>query len=72
MMRIRSHVNNPGLGSFAVLGATLMTALGAWGAEHVGHGDVEWMRLLNPEHFFSFLGAMGSVLVAWLARSPIK
>lgn len=66
------YVNNPGPASFAVLGAMLMCALGAWGIEHVGHEHFEWVDFLSPKHVFSFLAAMGSVLGAWLSRSPIR
>jgi len=70
--RIIKNVQNPGPASFAVLGAMLMTALGAWGTEHVGHGHFEWLELLSPRHVFSFLVAMGSVFGAWLSKSPIS
>ncbi len=73
---MREKLQNPGGGSIAILLSMLMVSLGAWGVEHVSHGDTTWSELLDPDHIFSVLGSIGSSVVpvvgAWLSRSPLK
>ena len=63
---------NPGVPSIAVLFSTLFVSIGSWGVQHVGHGHFTWLGLLSPEHIFSLLAVIGSVLGAWLSKSPLK
>lgn len=66
-------LSNPGVPSIVVFLSTLFVAIGSWGVQHQEHGHIfEWLELLQPEHFFSLLGMLGSVLGAWLAKSPLK
>ena len=70
--QITEKVRNPGIGSIAILAAMLSASLGSWGVAHTGHGHAGWSDLLNPEHIFSLMGILGSVLGAWLSKSPFK
>lgn len=64
---------NPGVPSIAVFFSTLLVSISSWGVQHQGHDHIfTWLELLSPEHFFSLLGVIGSVLGAWLAKSPLK
>ena len=69
---MREILQNPGGASIAILLAMLMVSIGAWGTEHVSHGATEWAELLTPEHIFSVIGSIGSVVGAWLSKSPLK
>ena len=42
-------IRNPGVASLAILVSMLMVSLGAWGTEHMGHGDIEWSRTPFPD-----------------------
>ncbi len=70
--RITENVRNPGPASFAIFTSMLLVSVGAWGVEHAVHGDVMWREMLTPQHVFSFIGVVGSVLGAWLSKSPLK
>ncbi len=69
---MRKILQNPGGASIAILLSMLMVSIGAWGTEHVSHGDIQWPDLLSPEHIFSVIGSIGSVVGAWLSKSPLK
>ena len=73
---MREKLQNPDGGSIAILLSMLMVSLGAWGIEHVNHGDTTWCALLSPEHIFSVLANIDSAVVpvvgAWLSKSPLK
>ena len=73
---MRKILQNPGGVSIAVLLSMLMVSIGAWGTEHISHGDTTWSVLLAPEHIFSVIGSIGSSVVsvigAWLSKSPLK
>ena len=69
---ITKNMRNPGATSLAVFAAMLLVAIGSWGVGHTGHGHEKWSELLSPGHVFSLLGVIGSVLVAWLSKSPLK
>ncbi len=69
---ITEKVRNPGGGSFVVFAAMLLVSVGSWGVEHTAHGHLMWSTFLRPEHVFSVLGVLGSVLGAWLSKSPLK
>ena len=70
--RITSKLQNPGAASVAALIIALLVATAAWGSEHVGHGHIVWEELCQPEHAFSYLGVIASVLGAWFFKSPVK
>jgi len=53
--------------SIAVLLASLLIAVGSWGS---GFGN--WQQLREVSNVFSLLGVVGSVVLAWLGKSPIK
>jgi len=53
--------------SIAVLLASLLIAVGSWGS---GFGN--WQELKEISNVFSLLGVVGSVVLAWLGKSPIK
>jgi len=68
-----NKLRNPGWFSFATLAGTLLVAVSSWGIEHSMHGHGEaWTQMLDPQHVFSLLAVIGSVLVAWLSKSPVK
>ncbi len=69
---ITKNLRSPGATSLAVFSAMFLVAVGSWGVEHTGHGDEGWSQLLSPGHVFSLLGVIGSVLGAWLSKSPLK
>lgn len=52
---------------YLVLVASLVVALGAWGA------NVEmWAQLAEPSMVFGLIGTVGGILIAWTGRSPFK
>ena len=53
--------------SIVVLVASLLIAIGSWGS-----GFSNWQQLREVPNVFSLLGVIGSVVLAWLGRSPIK
>ena len=53
--------------SMAVLAASLLIAVGSWGS-----GFSNWQQLREISNVFSLLGVVGSVVLAWLGKSPIK
>jgi len=53
--------------SIAVLFASLLIAVGSWGS---GFGN--WQDLKEISNVFSLLGVVGSVVLAWLGKSPIR
>ena len=53
--------------SIAVLLASLLIAVGSWGS---GFGN--WQQLREVSNVFSLLGVVGSVVLAWLGKSPIR
>lgn len=69
---MRKILQNPGGASIAILLSMLMVSIGAWGTEHASHGDITWSALRAPEHIFSVIGSIGSVVGAWLSKSPLK
>jgi predicted alpha/beta hydrolase len=52
--------------SIAVLIASLLIAIGSWGS-----GFSNWQQLKEISNVFSLLGVIGSVVLAWMGRSPI-
>ena len=70
--RITEKVRNPGKASFAIFASMLFVSVGSWGVEHAGHGHEAWIAMFTPQHIFSFVGVIGSVLGAWLSKSPLK
>ena len=71
-MQITQKLRHPGVASLAVLVAMLLVSVGSWGVQHVQHGHFTWGEFLAPLHVFSLLGVLGSVLGAWLAKSPLS
>ncbi len=53
--------------SIVVLLASLLIAIGSWGS-----GFSNWQQLREVSNVFSLLGVVGSVVLAWLGKSPIK
>ena len=70
--RIIKKGHNPGVASYAIFLSMLLVSTASWGLEHTGHGHFAWSDMFAPRHVFSFLGVIGSVLGAWLSRSPLK
>lgn len=52
--------------SYVILVASLMIAVGSWGANHDN-----WSDLTQVSHVFELVGIIGAVLLAWLGKSPI-
>lgn len=50
-----------------VLVAALFIALAAW-----GEGFESWKQLLEVRNVFALIGSIGSVVLAWLGKSPVK
>ena len=67
-----NKVRNPGAASWILLAAMLAIAISSWGLQHTGHDHETWTEILTPRHVFSFLGAVGSVVAAWVSKSPLK
>ncbi len=53
--------------SIAVLLASILIAIGSWGS-----GFNNWDQLKEISNVFSLLGVIGSVVIAWRGKSPIK
>ncbi len=70
--KITQKLRYPGVASLVVLVSMLVVSVGSWGVQHTGHSHVTWSRFLEPAHVFSLLGVLGSVLLAWIAKSPLK
>lgn len=68
----RQTIHNPGVASLVVFASMLLVALGAWGLEHTEHGHDLWSEMLRPQHVFSLIGIIGSVLGSWLSKSPLS
>ena len=68
---ITSRTKNPGVGSWAVLAATVLVAMGSWSVGHVTK-EMAFSDLVTPFNLLSFAGALGSVLGAWMADSPLR
>jgi hypothetical protein len=67
---LTARAKNPGVGSWAVFGAMVMMAAGTWGVSNVTPG-MTFAQLWTPFNVLTFMGALGSVLGAWLAPAPI-
>ena len=70
--KLRQTIHNPGVASLVVFASMLLVAIGAWGLDHTGHGHDVWGEMLHPEHVFSLIGVLGSVLGSWLSKSPLS
>ena len=52
--------------SYLLLFASLLMAVGGWGSSFQS-----WSEAAHPSHFFSLLGVVGGVILAWIGKSPI-
>lgn len=52
--------------SILILIGSLLIALSSWGS-----GFTSWKEAFQVGHVFNLLGIVGSVVLAWLGRSPI-
>lgn len=52
--------------SYAVLLASLFIGIGAWGTNHTN-----WHEVATPQSAFELIGLFGSILLAWIGKSPI-
>ena len=68
MPLLKSTTFRANIGSVLTLVAMFLTGISAWGAEHAEHGHGS--SALDMAHALSLLGVIGSVLGAWLAKSP--
>ena len=66
---MRDKVINPGWKSTGLLLASLLVAGSEWGSL----AELQsWGQLLEPSTLFSFLKSLGTVLVVWFSKAPIK
>ena len=47
------------------LGIAIFAGIVSWGITHTEHAHVEWAVLMDPQHIFSLLGVVASVLGGW-------
>mgnify|MGYP001586753893 CR=1 FL=1 len=50
-----------------ILCASLLVAVGSWGAHFNS-----WIEIFQPSTLFGLIGTVGGVVLAWLGDSPIK
>ncbi len=66
---MKDKIQHPGYWSYGLLGASLLVAAGEWGTL----AELEsWGQLIEPTMTFSFVKALGPVLVAWMAKPPVR
>ena len=70
--RITENVRHAGAASVVNLVSMLVVSAASWASEHAEHGHETWGAMLTPQHVLSLLGVLGSVVVAWLSKSPVK